>query len=446
MQAWKSAFPQAPSLFFSKGKKSDKIEKENSQAEKQELFFTTEHEKNRDLGRDFVGVFSMQGNEDLIPAKWFPLAYSGTGKIAWSYKKPFRAVAPIGTAFPKCGNVPSIPWINPTPRETFKMQGKALAFLDSAYSITEKNGDVFSGATAIDRTAKKIAWLQGRFQRNGGKGKGEIITSGKDKGFFTIKMRDGNGLNVESELLENMELAARASLFANLLGGVIPSPEMLFRLAKNSAERERHNATREQTFADMEKAIQSKDKAFFTLYPGIETITSGQAQPEKTEFLGLNAGIVQSLKTGFAKARRALVARASVQSSNSAQADMRKQTQNLRVLCGEIYRGDITRGLWRDDSARNLKLARLAARVAEGNVILALQGGMSERGNKWPMQSPFPSCRKSTGKRALVQWGILASEVREENLAVYPLAKRILAKRTLQENLADLQAHFSLKA
>jgi hypothetical protein len=436
------------SIFY-KGNKS----KTKAQAERLPIYHASEHDKVIDkLPSGMIGVMDFGDKKEFIPYSWFPIEYTRENKRGWTYRKPFVPKRVIGSGLKTCENVIALSqWKREIP--TKQEEKETLAFLESVYTITEKNKKtkeetILSGMNAIDSMAKKIAFLQARFQSNGGIKRGEKITKGKDKGLLSSSFRNGDSLPVENQLIEEMEYCARFSILSDLLSQVIPTNELIFKRAKNAAERARHRAGREITCSDVERALMLKDKEWNKAFPGMEQKLIAQAQPERTEFLlgkDEKGGIVLTLKRGFARARKAIRARCEVKSgNNTGYASYMKQ---LREIASAIYNGDISRGLWRDDPARNLKLSRLEEVVKEGNIILLLRAGRSERGNAWPLQSELLRPMQAKNEtRALVSWGILADEVREENLAIYPLARRILAKKSLAEEIASLADFFNLKA
>jgi hypothetical protein len=334
----------------------------------------------------------------------------------------------VGTAFPQCDNVPNVPWKNPlAPSKADQQQAERLL---AGFQIGEE-----SGPEAVDALAGKIAWLQARFQRNGGARRGEIISKGKDKGMRELKMRDGDGKPVDQQLIDEMTSAARASILADLLAGVQPDETMLFRRAKNAAERMRHTSTREQLFDDVEKAARAKDKAFFVLYPGQEKCLDYQPQPGAAEFIEEGSQNAALLKCHI-RARSAIKARFAVKSYPRKRLDELNDLRFLRKLIREIKAGAVRAGLWREDKQRNERLANLRERVAEGQALIALRTHPSDR-------PTAPARARTQAIRSTVTWGTAPDEVLEENLAIYAEPVRILARqRASRSELAGLAELF----
>lgn len=336
----------------------------------------------------------------------------------------------VGTAFPQCDNVPAVPWKNPlTPSRAEQAQAARLL---AGFQIGEE-----SGAVAVNSLAGKIAWLQARFQRNGGARRGEIIAKGKDKGRREIKMRDGDGKPVDQQLIDEMTAAARASILVDLLAGVQPEETMIFRRAKNAAERMRHTSTREHLFDDVEKAARAHDNAFFVLYPGQEKCLDYQPQPSALEFLeeetnSQNAALLQI----HLRARSAIRARYAVKSYPRKALDELNDLRLLRQLIREIKAGEVRNGLWREDKQRKERLSNLRDRVKDGRAVLALRAK--------PAAQAKPQARHRTqAARPLVTWGTAPAEVLEENLALYAEPRRILAaQKASRAELAGLAELF----
>jgi hypothetical protein len=324
--------------------------------------------------------------------------------------------------------VPAIPWENPI-APSKEEQAQASRIL-AGFTIGDE-----TGAQAVDSLSGKIAWLQARFQRNGGARKGEIITKGKDKGLHKIKMRDGDGKPVDQQLIDEMTAAARASILCDLLAGVQPDETMIFRRAKNAAEKMRRTTTREQLFDDVEKAARAHDKAFFTLYPGQEKCLDYQPQPGPAEFLkegSLNAVLLAC----HIRTRAAIRARYAVKTYSRKSLDELNDLRFIRQLIREIKSGSVRSGLWREDKQRNEHLANIRDRIAEGRFLMSLR--------EKPAPRPAPARDQARAQApAIVTWGTEPAEVLEENLALYAEPRRILDKQKAnREALASLAELF----
>ena len=213
----------------------------------------------------------------------------------------------------------------------------------------------------------RIAGSRARFYFLGGARKGKLISHGKHKGKFRgLQTREGSGIPLDSQAIEELRNAARAELIACAMEGI--EEREAFRRARNAAQKLMHNSTREMIYADPSQAQAAHDRAFMRAREAwdAETLPANEAQPFWGEQTGnaTRAELAKQLRATRDAIRAYWRASASPYARQGKKLDFALSRELLRLSEAgalEIKNGD----------AMRKRCDRLAQRVQAGRAIIA---------------------------------------------------------------------------
>jgi len=285
----------------------------------------------------------------------------------------------------------------------------------------------------IDATAARVAYSRARFYFLGGAKKGKVITRGKNKGKLRdIEARDGCGMPLDWQAIEELKAAARAELLACEMEGI--DPRESFRRARNAAQKLLHNSTREMIYADATTAQNAGERAATRAREiwDAEPLPANDVQP----FWGEQTG--QTSRATLAKALRAtrdaLRAYWMASASPYARQGLRLDFRLARELLAMSEAGTLE---IKNGDALRKRCERMAKRVDAGRELLTPATATAARETQATLPLAVPV--------KTISLAITRGEVLAENVERNRYARELTARqRATMHDLARLADAFKV--